>query len=292
MEGSFASRSGSNALGRPRAEGIGVRWLWRLTTADLRALPSFLVIGAQRGGTSSLYYNLITHPSVVRAYRKEIHFFDRKFFQGIRWYRAHFPTTPVLWSIRQRTGAAVTGEASPYYLFHPAVPARVAELIPMARLVVLLRNPVDRAYSHYQLKRAKGHESVEFADAIEQEVSRLQNVVAATSPETAYLHPVFRYNSYLSRGRYAEQLQRWFTHFSRDRFLILKSEDFFNDPYGAFGSVLQFLGLSEWKPRTFRHANARRYPPLDPELRTRLTEYFRPHNQALAALLGEDFQWT
>src|SRR5437764_5111475 len=137
-----------------------VEKLYRGITSSLRLLPDFLIIGTQRGGTTSLYHYLKTHPCVQLANTKDTHFFDKKFNKGLSWYRGHFPTRlGKYYTQRVRQQPFVTGEASPSYLFHPHAPGRVAQLLPSARLIVLLRNPVDRAYSQYFHAVKLGHES-------------------------------------------------------------------------------------------------------------------------------------
>src|SRR4051812_20031887 len=117
---------------------------YRHLSAPLRGLPSVLIIGAQKSGTTSLSSYLVEHPDMLPSLRKEVHYFSFNYERGVNWYRAHFPYTHHL-----RRGA-LTLDATPYYLVHPLVAQRAAQLLPHAKLVVLLRNPVDRALSHYQ----------------------------------------------------------------------------------------------------------------------------------------------
>src|SRR5690348_6863383 len=145
--------------------------LYRGVTSPIRLLPDFLVIGTQRGGTTSLYHYLQAHESIAPSSIKEIHFFDRKYARGLAWYRGHFPTGAEKWyAQRLRRQAFVTGEASPVYLFHPHVPARVKQALPAVKLIVLLRNPVDRAYSQYYHAVELGLETRPFEEAIGDEV--------------------------------------------------------------------------------------------------------------------------
>ncbi len=116
-------------------------WIYRRLTSGSRRLPDFIILGAQRAGTSSLYYYLSQHPQILPAVRKELHFFDDHYRRGLGWYRSQFPT--------RGARGTITGEATPYYLSHPHAPARIQRLLPQARLIVLLRNPVERAISHY-----------------------------------------------------------------------------------------------------------------------------------------------
>jgi hypothetical protein len=247
----------------------------RLATAHLRQLPDFIIIGTQRGGTTSLYHYLVAHPRIGRALRKEVHFFDRYYERGIDWYLAHFP---------RRGEFPLVGEASPYYMFHPEVPDRIQAAVPEAKFILLLRNPVDRAYSQYHMKVERGLETVSFAEAIAREPERL-----AVSADP--LHPAWRHHSYLARGVYAEQISRWFDRFPRHHFAIVKSEEFYRDPLVVLHETQTFLGVEAHRPAVRKIHHRAVYEAMDPVVRQRLMAYFAPHNRRLAALLGRDFGW-
>ena len=247
----------------------------RIETAHLRQRPDFVIIGTQRGGTTSLYRYLTEHPDVGPAFRKEVHFFDRYYEKGMDWYLAHFPV---------RGEAPVVGEASPYYLFHPNVPKRVREAVPHAKFIVLLRNPVDRAYSNYQMKVRRGIETLSFEDAIDKERERL------SSSDNPVSLP-WRHYSYLKRGLYVEQLQRWMSVFPREQFLIIKSEDLYKDPGQVLQQTLAYLELQSWSLASYKAYHLSEYINIDPGTRKRLVEYFAPYNQQLYAFLDRDFGW-
>jgi hypothetical protein len=251
-----------NAEGVPSAEQVSGE-------PYVGALPDFVIIGAQKGGTSFLYHLLTLHPLVEPAARKELHFFDHpeRFDNGAEWYRRCFPR------LSSKNGQrSITGEATPYYLFDPPVAKRMAEIVPQARLIALLRNPVDRAYSHYQMQVKRGTEPRTFEEAIEQQ-----------------------HSSYVSRGIYVDQLLRWFEVFSKEQMLILKSEEFFERPIETLKVVLTFLDLSDWQPEASelqqrRHSGTYKQE-MDPSTRRRLETYFEPYNQRLYEYLGVDFGW-
>ena len=247
----------------------------RIETAHLRQYPDFIIIGTQRGGTTSLYRYLTAHPEIGQASRKEVHFFDRYFDKGIDWYLAHFPL---------RGEFPVVGEASPFYLFHPEAPARILAAVPQAKFVVLLRNPVDRAYSQYHMKVERQLEELSFEEAIEREPERL---AASDDP----LDPAWRHHSYLARGIYFEQIRRWFDYFPRDRFLIIKSEDFYAEPLPILHQTQSFLGVQPHSPATLKVHHQADYGAMDSFMRRRLTDYFAPYNRQLYDLLGQDFGW-
>jgi intracellular sulfur oxidation DsrE/DsrF family protein len=255
------------------------------------ALPDFVVIGGQKGGTTSLYHLLTQHPYVEPAASKELHFFDIVFELGIKWYRGCFPVPR--WEDGWRT---ITGEATPYYLFHPRVPERMAQVVPQARLIALLRNPIDRAYSHHHQEVTKGSETLGFEEAIEAEEARLGDKGEEALEDERYASVGHQWFSYLSRGIYVDQLLRWSEFFRKEQMLVLKSEDFFESPKETLGLVLDFLGLPEWEFETLeivpKRRNAGDYEQkMDPSTRRKLEEYFEPHNKRLYKFLGRDFGW-
>jgi hypothetical protein len=254
------------------------------------ALPDFVIIGTQKGGTTYLYHLLGQHPLVQPAASKELHFFDLFYEEGIEWYRRCFPAPR--WEDGRRT---ITGEASPYYLFHPYAAERMAKVVPEARLIALLRNPVDRAYSLYQQQVKKGHETLKFEEAMEAEEARLRSERGRMLEDEHLASFEHQHFSYLSRGIYVDQLPRWFRFFGREQLLVLKSEDFFENPIETLQVVLEFLGLPEWEPEDSgleNKRNAGEYEGgMNPSTRRRLEEYFEPHNKRLYDFLGVDFGW-
>jgi hypothetical protein len=260
---------------------------YRTLTAPLRGLPSVLVIGAQRSGSTSLFNYLVRHPDVLPPFGKEIHYFDLHYTKGLRWYRGRFP-----YEYRLR-GGALTLDASPYYLMHPQAPARAARLLADAKLIALLRNPVDRAFSHYQHEVRDGRETLSFAEAIEQEPERLAGEEERLGADPEYYSFNHHRFSYLRRGHYVEQLRRWVEHFPRARLLVLQSERLFRDPAAALDAVQEFLGLRPHRDETYEPYYQGRYDSkVAPELRRRLAAHFEPHNRALYQWLGEEFDWT
>ena len=254
--------------------------------------PDFLIIGAQKAGTTSLFEYLIRHPGVAAPNKKELHFFDvpDRFRHGAAWYRALFPSLDPSFA-GHSSRRPVTGEASPYYLFHPRVPASVAGLFPQVKLIALLRNPADRAYSQYQMWVRAGKEPLSFDDAIAAEPKRLDGAEVRLLADTDHSDPVHRRHSYLSRGVYVDQLARWTTHFPREQMLILKTEDLFTDTQRIIGQVFDFLGLPPAELDLSERYNVRAYEPLPSATRDRLIEYFEPHNRRLYEFLGRDFEW-
>jgi hypothetical protein len=247
-------------------------WRFGTATALWRPLPDFLIIGAQKAGTTALYAYLRWHPGITGPSWKEVSFFDRHYDRGERWYRGQFPL---------RARGRLVGEASPGYLFHPLAPARVKETVPDARLIALLRNPVDRALSQYHFEVALGREPLSFDEALDAEPERLR-----ADPQAWWDH------GYVARGRYAEQLERWWLAFPREQLLVLTSEELAADPGRTYARVLAFLGVEPHELGDYPRVFEQRYDEMRPETRDRLEREFAEPNRRLYELLGRDLGWA
>ena len=262
-------------------------------TRRYRDLPDFLIIGAQRCGTTSLYKYLEQHPAVAPAVlSKGVHYFDVNYTRDDAWYRSHFPSRPYKALLSKRSGQeALTGEGSPYYLFHPAVPSRVATVIPNVRLIAMLRNPISRAYSQYQHEVARGFENRGFEDALKMEDERLAGEEERLCADPGYYSFSHQHHSYVSRGIYVDQLRRWMALFPQDQILIVDSGDFFAQPERAYRDVLSFLGLRDHSLKRYPSLNAHRYEPMSDRARAFLEAAFEEPNLALTAFLRRQFSW-
>lgn len=288
-------------LNMPASTDTPTPWLeklYRATTNPIRLLPDFVIIGTQRGGTTSLYNYLAEHPCIGAASIKEVHFFDTPHYkQGLAWYRAHFPSLVQKYHMQQwQKQAFITGEASPYYLFHPYAARRMAQVLPQVKLIVMLRNPVDRAYSHFYHEVAGGHEKLSsFEEAIEREEERLAGEPEKLRDDEYYASFTHRHYSYLARGKYAEQLETWMSLYPKEQLLILKSEDFYTHTASIYRQTLAFLNLADvrsWRQmKEFQHYNTTTPPKMNTATRKRLIAYFEPYNAHLYKFLGRDFEW-
>lgn len=255
-----------------------------LLTENMSVLPQFLIIGTQKGGTTSLYEYLTQHPNVKAAVVKEVHFFDRQFDKGLNWYQTHFPSS--------LAEGEITGEASPYYLYHPHAPSRIKQILPDAKFIVLLRNPIDRAYSNFKMAQRAGREKLSFANAVRSERIRVEDEYVNMMNDSSYNSLAVAHFSYLKRGEYVEQLERWFSYFPREQFLILNSEELFKNPSKQYRQVLNFLGLPDWDLSTYHVYHDGQYEQdIDPDTMRFLSEHFAPYNQRLFKLIGEEYDW-
>jgi hypothetical protein len=261
-----------------------VVWSYGRATSPFRPLPGFLVIGAQKAGTTALYAYLRQHPAITGPSWKEVSFFDRHYARGVAWYRGNFPN-----SLRAR--GDLVGEASPSYLFHPLAPERVAGLVPEAKLIALVRNPVDRAYSHYQHEVALGREPLSFEDALAAEHERLSGEEERMVADPAYFSHAWWNYTYRARGLYAEQLERWHAVFPREQLLVVPSDDLSADPGAAYARVLEFLGAAPHRLGSYPRVFERRYDAMSPETRASLVAEFAEPNHRLYELLGRSLAW-
>jgi hypothetical protein len=264
----------------------------RRCTAPLRMLPGFLIIGAQKSGTTTLYNYLNQHPAVGPSFTQEVHFFDLNFQRGLDWYRAHFPTIFQRQLTKFQSGMELTtGEASAYYLFHPHVCWRVRKTLPDVRLLVVLRDPTERAWAHY-LHNRRAFEPLSFEDAIEQEEERLLGERLRLLRDEAATSFTYREFSYLSRGVYVDQIRAWMAIFPREQIHIACSEDLlFKDPAAVVERVQRFLGLPIRRPDRLRTYRREPKVAMNEATQRRLREHFRTHNQRLFDYLGIDFEW-
>jgi len=243
-----------------------------------------LIVGAMKAGTSSLYAYLEQHPNFISAWEKEVHYFDHQFERSRYWYLSHFPCQRDMDKMRRnKCENIITGEASPNYLFFPEVPQRIAGTLPDVKIIILLRDPVKRAYSHYNHACRRGQEGLSFVRAIEEERPRL---ASAELGDDRYI-----WNSYVSRGLYARHTARYLEHFDREKLLVVKSEDLFENTQKTYERVLDFLGLSSYSLERAEPQNQASYDrcriPAEDQLRKR----FRPHNEKLYDLIGKRMDW-
>jgi hypothetical protein len=259
----------------------------RIATSPIRILPSFIIIGAKKCGTTSLFHYLSEHPNIGAPTWKEISYFNNHFRKGNLWYKSFFPISIP----NSESQDLITGEATASYIGNPQAPQRIASTLPNVKLIVLLRNPIDRAYSHYHHTKRIGRENLDFEDAIASEELRLEKIENKSQESGFNYHKAYNY-TYLSSGKYAEQLKNWFNLFNKQQLLILKSEDFFDRPEAIYQQVINFLNLPHWSPKSFKKYNYNRYSQtIQPRTKKDLKEYFQPHNQKLYELLGVDFCW-
>jgi hypothetical protein len=258
-----------------------------------RMLPSFLIVGAERCGTTSMFYVLRQHPAVFSSTlpRKEVHYFDHKHDLGLGWYRCHFPLIPRARLTAHGAGTPVAFEGTPNYMFHPLAPERIDRDLPDVKLLVMVRDPVERAYSAHAHQVGFGFETEPFERALELEDERLRGEEERIVAEPGYYSFNHCHYTYRARGHYANQLERLERFLGRDRIHVVESGDFFTSPALVYDQVLSFLGLPHRGYPVFKPQNARSRSPMPATVRAALEEHFRPHDERLAAWLGREPSW-
>jgi hypothetical protein len=247
-------------------------------------LPSWLCIGVPKSGTTSLYRWLVHHPEVWMPRSKETQFFSSvNYGKGLQWYVDEYLK-------KADPGARAIGELSPKYMIHRAVPWRVRRSLgSQVKLVLILRNPVNRAWSHYchsyKIFRAvpfRPTEDSSFEEALMEEASRLSR-----PGEYGFNHPMW--NAYFFTGMYIRHIQQWLKVFRKENFLFLILEDFAARPQEVCEKLCQFLGIGTIEPPGgFEKANSYARPGLNPVTRAILLERYRPYTEELERFLGRD----
>jgi lipopolysaccharide transport system ATP-binding protein len=246
--------------------------------------PDFIIIGTQKGGTTSLYNLLVQHPQIHKAARKEVHYFDQYYEKGFDWYCGQFPSL---------APGNITGEASPFYMAHPCAAERMAAACPNARLIVMLRNPADRAISHYQQEFRREHDTADLERALKDEDARTHKDWQALENGALLTRSNAQRFSYRRRGYYARQLQPFFQRYPRTQIYAFQSEVFFNNPLSLLPGIYHFLGVDpgfrpgDWSIRKPGHYEKSRHK----HTYQALMAHYAPENEALFTLIGERYDW-
>ena len=283
--------------GRRVTRGYGV------LTAGLRPGPDFLLIGAKRGGTTSTYFHLLGHPDVLALFpaarflpkqrdTKGIHYFDTGFEHGDRWYLSHFPSRAVRRRAARRAGITpVVGESSPYYLFHPLAAERAHGLVPDARILVSLRDPVERTFSHYREQVRNGVETLPFEAALAAEAERTAGEEARLVAEPGYQSFAHEHQSFAGQSVYAPSLRRWLGWYPEERVLVWASEEYYADPAATIGRICGFLGLAERDLPPIAPLNPAPPSQMPDDARAALVQRFAPDVAEVCSILGRRMPW-
>jgi len=252
-------------------------------TASSRVLPDFIIIGTVRSGSTSLYYNICEHPSVLPAAYDEIGFFDSNYHLGINWYRSMFPKQKEIDELKKDTGFAITGEDTPFYFWKKETAERISDIMPNSKLIVIFRNPIDRAYSNYNLGIRKKTEKLSFEDAINEEMNFLE--------KHSFRESADRRRSYLSKGFYENQIKIWFDIFPREQIHILSTEDMQKDPEKTLLKIFKFLKIPSYSLKNPQKQKSAEYKKMDDKTREKLLNFYKPYNEKFFQTIQERFDW-
>ena len=265
---------------------------FQIATNSIRTLPNFIIIGSSKSGTWAIHNYLLQHPDIDYSARN-IHFFEYAYSNKISWYKSHFPTKlykSLVESIHKRK--CLMSEHTSTYLHHPLVPQRVKDGIPDVKLIVSLRNPIDRAYSNYHMFVRIGTEKRTFEDAIFSEIKRIE--IIKENDNFQIKNPNFsnciEFN-YLRHGTYVDKLENWLKFFRREQFCIVENKDLSKNPQQVLDKIFEFLNVPHFKLRQEERWNVGKYKKMKESTRKTLEDFFKPYNERLYKLLGQNFSW-
>lgn len=270
---------------------------YALQTSASRPFPDFLIVGVKRGGTTSLFNYLLMHPGVLGLYpqlrgRKSTDFFFKERARGEDWYRSHFHTRTYRALMQRRLGySPVTGEASPYYLWDQRIAPQVKEICGDVKAIALLRDPVERAWSHYQERVHNGQEPLAFEAALAAEDDRLAGEAQRMAEDPNYYSPAYDFYAYRRRGIYLPQLQAWRRSFPQEQLLVVRSEDMYQDVQGTFDVVTDFLGIPRFTLPSTAAFNSITRSRIPEDTRSELARFYGPHNEELSQYLNRSSMW-
>ena len=260
-------------------------------TGFIRVIPDFLVIGAKRCGTTSLYQHLSEHPCISRSPHDNIGFFNENYHLGINWYKSLFPTVFYKKKMESKNKQCLFFDVTSTYMEEELTAKNVYEVNPNQKIIVILRNPVDRAYSHYHVNVKEKSEKRSFEDAVFEEMNRIKSERIIQNKNKNLR--VFTPNNihYLKKGFYALQLKSWFKIFPREQILVLSTEEFQEDQNLIYKKIFDFLNIPNMKIKSTEKMEKGNYIPMKDETRKLLLDYFRQYNYELFELINNEFDW-
>ena len=261
-------------------------------TKSLHVEPDYLIIGAPRSASTSLYQYLIQHPCITPAITKQIHYFDRYFYKGFSWYKSCMPyKIEKFYKKNIIKENFITGEATVHYFLHPLAPERIFNFLPNVKLILTLRDPVERAYSHWNMEFQNKNETLSFEDAIKIEESRMDGEIEKLMDDDRYESINYPHRAYLTTGRYIEHLEKWLKFFPSKQFCIIDSDELARNPSTQFNKIIEFLELPKFDLVNYPKLHSRNYSKMDLKIREELKEYYKPYNNKLFSMIGKNFEW-
>tara|TARA_Y100001936_G_scaffold169582_1_gene165848 strand:+ start:14113 stop:15009 length:897 start_codon:yes stop_codon:yes gene_type:complete len=268
---------------------------FRYITSQIRLQPSFIIIGYPKCGTTSLYDYLIQHPNIGSASRKELDFFNLAYKRGIQYYKSHFPTTFSKKSFENKFNSKfITGEATPLYISHPYALSRIRKHFPDIKLILLLRNPIDRAFSHYQHQRRGNLDKItKFEEVInlDKERHKVINEKYENNEITHENQGLFM-QGYIEMGKYINDIERLYDLFDKKQILILFTDELNHKRDYVLKTVFEFLGIPEINIPDTTHKNVGNYQDMDIKTRELLIKFYEPYNKKLEDFLDLKLDWN
>ena len=260
-------------------------------TSPLRVLPECAVIGTGKGGTTALHYYLGQHPCIGSSAYDELGFFNENYHLGINWYKSLFPTVFYKKKMESKNKQCLFFDVTSTYMEEELTAKNVYEVNPNQKIIVILRNPVDRAYSHYHVNVKEKSEKRSFEDAVFEEMNRIKSERIIQNKNKNLR--VFTPNNihYLKKGFYALQLKSWFKIFPREQILVLSTEEFQEDQNIIYKKIFDFLNIPNMKIKSTEKMEKGNYIPMKHDTQNLLLDYFRQYNYELFELINSEFDW-
>lgn len=266
------------------------RFNLRRLTSFVRILPDFIIIGTSKSGTTTLYSYLQQHPYIQPSYSKEIDYFDKKFDKGIMWYKSFFDTRIAKFFKQKQNRNYLTGHVCDAF-YHKKSAKRIKETLPNVKLILILRDPISRAASHYNQSVKKNREKLKFNEAIN---LQLKNDCGVEEKKLLHFSKKFNVdpeNFYLSAGIYSPRLENFLKFFNKTNLLIIKSEDLFSDPKNVLNDICKYLEIPNYQNIDYQHLNVSEKIEIEPSLKKELENYYKKYNSKLEELAGSKFNW-
>ncbi len=279
---------------------FSLKFFLRRITSNLRTYPDFIIIGSGRAGTTSLYSYLIQHPNIMTSFSHreqkvaDLHFFEYMISSSTNWYRSHFPTNISKKLLQLRTkDSVISGEFTSTYMYHPSVPKRIFDLIPNIKLIVILRNPVDKVYSAFSQQFQFKEFTTSFEEYIESELKRIK--IIENKPDLKTFNEDFEsiaVPNILRHGIYHTYLKNWLDIFPKKQIYVLDSKDLHDNTQETLDNIFKFLEIQPVNISDTSKINVGNYSKMDKLTRRKLLDFFTPFNDKLNDLLGTKFHWS
>ena len=252
-------------------------------TSPFRTIPNFIVIGVKRCGTTTLYEQLSEHPCIEKSSHDNLGFFNNNFELGINWYKSHFVTNLRKREIERKYGQFATYDVTSSYIQKKKTAENIFKTLPNVKLIIILRNPTDRAYSEYNQNIIDENESREFIDLIKQEIKEIQNMenIEFSSDKI----------NLVKKGMYEKQISPWLEIFDRKQILIITTEEFGEKTTETYDKIFRFLELPEYKIKNKERHRKGAYKEMNVKTRKILDDFYEPYNKELFQKIEETFQW-
>jgi len=268
--------------------------LFRMYSSYFRLSPDVMIVGFHKTATTSLHNYLIQHPNIIKPLRKEIGYFSVFFWRGEMWYRSHFPTKFMKYIKSRKNENFLVLDSDPICSYHPYSPQRIHDNLPKTKLIFILRNPIDRAWSDYNQDLNRGWiPKISFEEKMKEDDTNFINMINSYKSEKLLGDDLYDLpRPYLSIGKYVVHIKKWLDYFPNEQILFLTTDEIKSDLNTSLKKIFKFLDIPEKNISNTKKHNVRKYPKMNSDTRVKLIEYYKPYNSELEKLLNTNFDWN